>query len=69
MHHGILFDRRLGLLQNIVGNQKTITLAVFTQETDYLYQLLLIHLQNPSKLTEKQMDKVRRIVHPNLRRE
>ena len=26
-----------------------------------------IHLQNPSKLTEKQMDKVRRIVHPKLR--
>ena len=28
----------------------------------------IIHLQNPSKLTEKQMDKVdRRIVHPNVR--
>ena len=27
----------------------------------------IIHLQNPSKLTEKQMDKVRRIVHPKLR--
>ena len=26
-----------------------------------------IHLQNPSKLTEKQTDKVRRIVHPKLR--
>ena len=27
----------------------------------------IIHLQNPSKLTEKQMDEVRRIVHPKLR--
>ena len=27
----------------------------------------IIHLQNPSKLTEKQMDKVRRIVHAKLR--
>ena len=30
-------------------------------------QRRIIHLQNPSKLTEKQMDKVRRIVHPKLR--
>ena len=27
----------------------------------------IIHLQNPSKLTEKQLDKVRRIVYPKLR--
>ena len=26
----------------------------------------IIHLQNPSKLTDKQMDKVRGIVHPKL---
>ena len=32
------------------------SVAVFTLETDY-----------PSKLTEKQMDKVRRIVHSTLR--
>ena len=27
----------------------------------------IIHLQSPSKLTEKQMDKVRRIIHPKFR--
>ena len=35
-------------------------MAVFTLGTDY-------PSQNPSNLTEKQMDKVRRVVHPRLR--
>ena len=35
-------------------------MAFFTLERDN-------HLQNPSKLSGKQMDKVRRIVHPKLR--
>ena len=33
----------------------------------YIGRFHIIHLQNPSKLTEKQMDKVGRIVHPKLR--
>ena len=38
-----------------------------TRDGLYVSQLLFIHLQNPSKLTEKQVDKVRQIVHPKLR--
>ena len=36
------------------------TLAVFTLETDYL------HVQNPSKLTDKQTEKIRPIFRPKL---
>ena len=36
------------------------TLAVFTIETDYL------HVQNPSKLTDKQTEKIRPIIRPKL---
>ena len=36
------------------------TLAVFTLETDYL------HVQNPSKLTDKQTAKIRPIIRPKL---
>ena len=43
-----------------------IIMAFFTLETDYPPETE-IHLQNPSKLTEKLIDKVRRIVHPKLR--
>ena len=35
-------------------------LAVFTLETDYL------HVQNPSKLTDKQTEKIRLIIRPKL---
>ena len=42
-------------------------LAIFTLERDYPYERM-IHLQNPSKLREKQMDKVGQILHPKLRR-
>ena len=41
------------------------SMAGFTRETDYPSRRI-IHLQNPSKLTEKQMGKVRRIVHPKI---
>ena len=43
-----------------------IIMAVFTLETDYPSETE-IHLQNPSKLTEKLMDVVPRVVHPKLR--
>ena len=42
------------------------SMAGFTLETDHPSRWI-IQLQNPSKLTEKQMGKVRRIVHPKLR--
>ena len=45
----------------LVGN---LELAVFTLETDLRR---IIRPQNPSKLTGKQLDKIRRIVHPKLR--
>ena len=38
-------------------------MAVFKLETDYP----IVYHQNPSKLTEKRIDKVRQIVHPKLR--
>ena len=38
-----------------------------TRDGLYVSVRRIIHLQNPSKLTEKQMDEVRRIVHPKLR--
>ena len=38
-----------------------------TLVTDYICLRRIIHLQNRSELTEKQMDKVRWIVHPKLR--
>jgi len=38
-----------------------------TLVTDYTCLRRIIHLQNRSELTEKQMNKVRWIVHPKLR--
>ena len=42
-----------------------IKMAVFTLETDYPSEMDN-YPQNPSKLTNKQTDKVRRIIHPKL---
>ena len=42
-------------------SSRSISLVVFTPKTDYPCDL-----QNPSKLTDEQMDKVRRIVHRKL---
>ena len=39
-----------------------VRLAIFTVETNF-HLRRIIHLQNPSKLKEKQTDRVRQIVH------